>query len=135
MSKVFAVVASVAVGAAIIAGLFISGRPEEQRLLRFDEVRLQDLSRLAADIGEYYKATRELPANLEQLKRPAGLTIIPVDPLTAKTYAYEPVAADEYRLCAEFARPSGTGASQDFWQHDAGYHCFSVSVTPGNPVP
>lgn len=132
MNKALATGATFIVGVAIIAGLYISGRPGEQRLLRFDAQRLQDLTWLASVISEYHKARQVLPEQLGALQAPDLLTTIPTDPASRKAYDYEIIAEDEYRLCAEFARPSRKTDHDDFWAHGAGRQCFSIPVARGN---
>ena len=111
--------------AAVIAGLVISGSPQEQRLLRTDDARVNDLQRLSSAIGRYYRETEGLPAELTTLLNGWISQEIPRDPGTDAPYAYEPTSATAYRLCAEFSLESRPDRQPEFWDHGAGRECFS----------
>ena len=129
--KFVGLLAAVAALAAVIAGLYLSGSPGEQRLLRLDEQRVQDLRAISHNIDTYRTARDALPQDLDILVETQRLRRLPVDPVTGARYEYEIVAEDDYRLCAEFDRPSPPSAAiEDFWLHPRGRQCFALSARP-----
>ena len=109
---------------AVIAGLVISGSPQEQRLLRADDERVNDLQRLSSVIGRYYRETESLPAELATLLNGWISQEIPRDPDTDAPYIYELTGATAYQLCAEFSLESRPARQPEFWDHGAGRGCF-----------
>lgn len=118
-----------AVGAAILAGLVISGSPAEQRQLREDDARVTDLQRLARSVERYYRDTERLPDELDVLLNGWASAEIPRDPVTDAAYTYAIDGPRRYRLCADFALGSDTGRQAEFWAHDAGRHCFAFDYS------
>lgn len=134
------------VAAAIIAGFFIVGSPQEERLRRFDAQRIQDLQFLQSEIVFYWQNKNTLPGNLEVLRNDIRGISIPRDPQTGESYGYEVRGPLTFALCANFARPLG-GFTSDaarpkplspkpsfdirgdgVWEHEAGYTCFERMI-------
>lgn len=128
VEKAAAVLSAVVFVAAVAAGLVVSGSPGEQRLRRFDDQRVSDLMELSRALDAYWDSESVLPASLDLVVDGRRLTRVPVDPATDAAYEYLVDAPDAYRLCADFARPSGEDARGDFWAHEAGRACFSFSA-------
>jgi len=124
--KAFAVVASLAVVTVVISGLYLGGSPGGQRLLRFDERRVEDLQRLSRAIERRWGKTERLPQELEELVDGQRLARIPADPTTESGYVYEIISSNAYRLCADFSKPSEN--TKDFWAHESGYQCFEFAL-------
>lgn len=141
VSLISALVVVIFALAAIINGFFISGSPQNARILRFDEERVQNLSSLRWAIDDYYRSHKKLPDNLsaeqfEDFK----------DPETRGAYGYKKVKADAYQLCAAFALSSKEGKKADSWDryyqgsddwyyHKRGEECYEViapSITSEN---
>jgi hypothetical protein len=116
------------VGIAIMAGLYFAGSPAEQRLLRLDMRRINDLRRLASVVSTYRTQTSRLPSNLDQLLDGRRLSQLPLDPETDALYGYEIEEDERFRLCARFSRAS-VGAGNDFWDHEAGPQCFEFDLS------
>jgi hypothetical protein len=127
-SKWAASIASLAVVAAILAGLYLTGSPREQRLLKLDERRVNDLMRLATSVSFYRQRYAKMPENLAVLVDGQLLRSLPLDPVTREAYRMQLTEEAGYRLCAKFARPSIKKYGQDFWQHSSGLHCFDLSA-------
>ena len=125
----FAVAAAVAVVVvAVGAGLYLSGSPGEQRLLRLDERRTQDLWSICAEIDGYWSRTGELPRALDDvIVGGRALSDVPVDPVTGESYEYEIAEGRGFILCADFAKASEETSRPDFWRHEAGRRCFSFA--------
>ena len=133
--KLIAIGASIAVATAVLAGLYLSGSPREQRLLKLDDNRINGLLQLSGAIARYWEQTRQLPPDLAILVDGQRLRSLPVDPETGAMYSYEIIDTDLYRLCAEFSNTSLKTASEDFWAHEDGRQCFEVSAGPERYIP
>lgn len=127
-NKVFAIVSSLVVVAALIGGLYVGGSPGEQRFLRFDEQRVNDLRALSQAISKRWDKTKRLPPVLDELVDGQGLRSIPADPETESGYGYEVLSSNQYRLCADFSRPSLNPDPKDFWIHKSGNQCFEFTL-------
>ena len=117
-------VAIAAMLAAIVAGLIVSGSPQRQRELRFDERRVSDLRGLSNAVSRHYRETRRLPETLERLVDGMALSAVPRDPGTNEAYEYEIDGPRDFHLCATFLRASPNSAPDEFWNHPDGRHCF-----------
>ena len=127
-NRMAAIAITVVVIIAALAGLYLSGSPAEQRLLRMDERRVRDLNQLANATQRYWQEQGELPATLQQLVDGRRLNKLPVDPDSGQAYEY--TAGDkEFSLCAGFSRPSEATTTIEFWQHPAGEHCYEFDTT------
>ena len=116
---------SCVVALVLIISIVISGSPSEQRLIRLDERRVENLVRLSAAFDDYWEERDSLPEEINELLDGRRLSRMPTDPQTALAYEYERLDHDTYQLCATFDRPSPAQRGEDFWVHDAGEHCFS----------
>lgn len=136
-NRVVAIAITVVVIIAALAGLYLSGSPAEQRLLRMDERRIRDLNQLANAVQRYWQEQGRMPADLEQLVDGRRLNKLPVDPDSGEAYEY--VAGDKnFSLCAQFDRATPDSGTIEFWQHPAGEHCFAFDTTvimPPNRMP
>lgn len=131
----FAVVATIVVGAAVAWGFAQVGSPMTKRLERLDERRLADLRTIAGEIQALVADPEKkghlkqpLPPTLDELaQRVRGSRLSISDPETGNPYRYTVKDQSTFELCATFARPrnSGTGL---FWNHPAGEHCFTINV-------
>jgi len=137
------------VAASIVAGFFIIGSPQEERLRRFDEQRVGDLQFLQSYIVQYWQNKGKLPENLKVLHDDLRGVIIPLDPESRKEYIYEVRGSLTFALCAEFSRPSlgretlksapapaypvgpygGIGGGES-WEHGEGRVCFERTIDP-----
>jgi hypothetical protein len=128
----FGAVAMVFAGLALAFGFL--GTPAHQRLVSFDEQRLDDLESIASTLHERYQ-TGGLPARLPE-------NITTVDPVTKQRYEFRRISATEYQLCAVFstklnAEPQATNVTwrPRGWPHEAGRSCYSFDVTaPPSPL-
>ena len=117
------------VAVAVIAGALLVGSPEEQRLLRFDRQRVTNLQLLVRALDSYWEDNLTLPTPLDELVDGRRLSRLPLDPTTDIAYEYQITGANAYRLCADFSRPSADNASDDFWSHATGSHCYSFDLS------
>jgi hypothetical protein len=110
---------------AVFLGFWSIGVPSNQRTLRADRKRVQDLYQLSEQIRQRFYGGRKLPDHLDELPSAAL-----ADPVTRMGYEYHPSGGSEYDLCATFSMSSQQNdpnpcASQ--WAHPAGHHCFHLS--------
>jgi hypothetical protein len=127
--------ASIAVvGAAIVVGLYVSGSPSDQRLLRLDERRVADLMRLSSALSRYFSETGELPADLGELVDGRRLSSLPRDPVSDSSYVYMITGDEQFELCAEFSRESEYDPNENFWGHAAGRACFPFDYSDRQAV-
>lgn len=124
ITRIAAVTSSAVVLAAILAGLYFSGSPVEQRLQRIDERRVSDLRQLASAINQYHEVYGRLPGDLASLVDGQRMSSIPADPETGNRYKFEIIGAGDYRLCAAFSTDARAGQAEDFWSHPGGVHCY-----------
>ena len=128
-------VAAVAVTAAAVGwGLWTVGSPENRRLEKLDERRLDDLRGIAREMrGLVYDAgderlERPLFDDLASLAAAARNRRVTIeDPVTGEPYAYRVLDTHRYELCATFARPRDADFEVS-WNHPAGRHCFVIDV-------
>lgn len=131
VNKTSALVASLAVITAIVAGLLTAGSPEAERDRRVDELRVADLQRLAGVISQYYAATNKLPLSLATLVDGQRLQSEPLDPASSEPYVYTILADEAYELCANFDNRTEPATGNEFWSHGTGRTCFRLSPAYG----
>jgi hypothetical protein len=113
--------------------LWLIGSPAEQRLLRLDEQRVNELTQIAGAARYRWTSDRQLPDTADGLVDGQFLTRIPTDPSTREPYEYGVTGPLQFEVCATFDRPSRPAQSGDFWYHEAGRRCFQFNVSDRNP--
>ena len=106
INRVVSWTTSCVVALVLIISIVISGSPSEQRLIRLDERRVENLVRLSAAFDDYWEERDSLPEEISELLDGRRLSRMPSDPQTALAYEYERLGHDTYQLCATFDRPS-----------------------------
>lgn len=143
--KVFAVGVGSLLLASIISGFFIAGTPSEQRAVRFDEDRINDLLVLQNNIVNYSVLNSALPKDSTELTNWAGE--LPTDPDTDVPYTYTKKSKTEFELCATFASEQLEDSANTMyypeiyqekttvnlvggssWKHSVGEYCFERTV-------
>ncbi|HEY4474805.1 MAG TPA: DUF5671 domain-containing protein [Candidatus Paceibacterota bacterium] len=131
----------------IVFGFFVAGSPQNQRTVRFDERRVQDLSSLQGQVINYWQKKNELPQNLDQMANDILGIVIPRDPKTGAPYEYKTLAKLKFELCATFETSSPDqniggprkvvpamypypGDETQTWQHNAERTCFQRTIDP-----
>ena len=130
--RVMAIVASLVVIAAVVAGIASIGLPGAQRQARLDERRIEDLQRIVEAIELHHREHGQLPADLAAAASRPGWDLALLDPVSGEAYDYRPLQGDRFELCAVFTtdsgkRGSGWNAPLE-WHHGAGRHCFKRDV-------
>lgn len=117
----------------IITGFSLGGSPQNERLYRLDNERVVHLQQIDDFVQTYWNAHNVLPQTLDQVNPPTSSFMIPVDPLTNQPYIYRIVNAQQFELCATFAKesrePESAYPSTNNWKHRQGYYCFQRTVT------
>ena|SRR5437867_3019069 len=142
----FAWIASIIVGVAVVWGFAIVGSPATERLRKLDERRIIDLKTIHSEIqnivyGETPYSRRgempvkPLPKTLEEIAQSARERRVPVrDAATGEPYEYRVIDETHFELCATFALPRDR--SHDVaWNHPAARHCFSFDVRTQSRTP
>lgn len=128
LPMLFLGIASVAVLAAVVGGIWVMGSPTTQRLLRLDERRVQDLRVISQAVDRYMRGHEQLPEDLTALSGNTALGLTIRDPATGEEYRYLAGTGQSYQLCADFALASeGPGTLPGTWSHEAGSHCFDLA--------
>jgi len=99
--------------ALIIWAFCVMGSPFQQRQLRLDDRRLQDLQNIQWQVISYYQQKEKLPETLKDMANPLSGNSLPVDPEFEKGKEYEYNVLDAkgltFELCATFALPIPKG--------------------------
>lgn len=125
----------------LVTGFIIVGSPQKSRMVNYDNKRVEDLNSLRRQIESHYRSYKALPENLEAAQFQKFK-----DPETKKSYEYQVVGSDEYRLCAEFSLaidPGETGeqfyaGAEEWYYHKAGKQCYTLKIEEeksGKPYP
>ena len=125
--------------------------PSEQRAIMLDDIRVQDLNAIIANVGEYYQTANKLPNTLRELPNPSPTpsdAFVPtkspfLDPETNQPYLYVVYKKAYYKLCATFDTQTIQSIANiadqnsdlstspiDFTKHIKGYNCYEI--TPYN---
>ena len=128
-----AVIASVVVGATLVAAIAVLDSPPRQREQRLDARRVQDLQQHENAIAAYHAGHKALPDDLAALRAMPGWNLAPGDPETGAPYGYEVLGERSYRLCAKFSTDTAAaeapyGPVVDAWKHGASRQCFTREV-------
>ena len=129
--------------AVIIYGFYLAGSPFKQRLVRFDNQRVNDMQTIQNKIVyDYWQQKNKLPQSLDNLRDSISGFVPPVDPDTNQPYEYKATGNLSFELCANFALPSGEESSKTFprammpggfgenWEHKDGRVCFERTIDP-----
>jgi len=141
-ARYFVWLASFVVLIAIIGGFLLAGSPAEQRLLRFDEQKINDLQNIQANIINYWQRKEKLPETLNDLKDSIAGYGVPIDPQTKKSYEYVVKGDLSFELCAVFNKAFNKAESSlytqepiyypgnfsESWNHGIGRVCFERTI-------
>jgi hypothetical protein len=131
--RAMAIISSAAVTLMLVLGFLQLGAPRNQRALRADEQRVQQIYQLASQVQTYWNShASQLPPSTDALNGQH------LDPETRRRFDYHPGQGSQYRLCATFAKPSASGKNfpdSATWTHPAGPHCFQLDASAQLPYP
>ncbi len=138
----------------IAAGFLILGSPNQVRLNRFDDQKIQDLQNIQYQIVNYYQQKEKIPTALSELNDSLSGNTIPIDPQSHLAYKYQMKNATSFDICATFnahtqqnsmygnersvpvAAPTGTSGTKGMdlntlpWTHGPGETCFTRTIDP-----
>jgi hypothetical protein len=142
-NMLFAIGSAVLVLAMIIWGFSVMGSPQTQRMVRYDQMKVDHLNQIQSQIVGYYQQKQVLPESLTLLNDPISSFMLPKDPQTNTEYIYQKTGNLSFKLCADFNReskangqnesiamPIGFDARNANWQHGAGEVCFDRTIDP-----
>ncbi len=144
--KYFSYIIIAIIAISVVAGFFIVGSPKEERLMRLDDQRIQDLQNIQWQIINYWQNKKRLPEKLTDLIDNISGFYPPLDPETKQDYTYQVTGSESFTLCANFSRPSTSRTlyfpepelatpptrevvtKRDNWQHEIGMFCFDRTI-------
>lgn len=137
-------VANMVVVIGLFGGFYLIGSPATQRMLRFDQNRINDLQNIQWQIVNFWQQKGSLPLSQEEIVDPISGFKVPFDPKTKERYGYERITETEFKLCANFELESENdlnfrdvpqkaiietpGFNNDIWEHPKGPHCFERKI-------
>ncbi len=128
--------AIVVVVATLGYSVYLVGTPGQQRDVRLDERRVDDLRDISNNIDTYLELNGAIPEKLEELKGPRYFVRSVEDPDTGVPYEYRVIEGTQYELCAVFTTDSSEGRrgertsfSDTVWDHGAGLTCFQLTAS------
>ncbi len=144
--------AIVLVLAAIVTGFLVMGSPMKQRMVRFDNQKVNDMQNIQWRIIDTWRTEQGLPENIAALNDSLSGYVLPKDPQTGLDYEYTKTASTTFNICANFNLPSPTApspttgetsriypydSSMENWKHGAGRTCFERKINPKDfpPMP
>lgn len=141
LPKKLAYLVSALILASVIGGFFIVGTPAEQRRIKFDEQRVNDLQNIQSQIINYWMRKGVIPQKLEDLNDNISGFLVPTDPETKESYDYNIKDALNFELCAIFQTSSKDSRAkssrapffdsfQQNWDHEKGEKCFERTIDP-----
>lgn len=127
LSTIGTLLIATTVGAAILAGLTVTGSPVTARAEKRDDVRLADLRKLSQAVTCMADLSGALPEVLARHETCAPQ--LPMSGPTGKSrYRYEKRSDSRFRLCAEFERADRVTQNDlrnAAWDKSSG--CFTIS--------
>ncbi len=132
--RALAIAAVVVVVATVGYSIYVIGTPVQQRQIRLDEQRIDDLRSISRNVDRYYEFNGAMPANLFDLQGPQYSVQSIADPDTGRPYGYHLVGGVDYELCAVFnaespeRRDERRPFSESIWDHGPGLTCFALTA-------
>ena len=133
--RLFVGVIAIAVVAAVVGGLIMTGSPEAERMRRADQQRINDLQQISYAVDAYWNRVQALPASLDDLAKNPDVYLQNIrDPRTTQPYEFRSTGAQSYELCATFDADSTSGpdhpiaATETFWTHGPGHRCYALDA-------
>jgi hypothetical protein len=107
----YMILATLCVLLLIIFSFKIIGSPKDQRALRFDDRRVQDLQSIQWQVINFWQQKEKIPETISDLRDPISNYMIPVDPEFEKgnVYEYTKKGGMTFELCATFLLPMPEG--------------------------
>ncbi len=132
--RALVITAVVVVVATVGYSIYVIGTPGQQRNIRLDTERIQNLRSISHNIDRYLELNDEMPAGLPDLLGPQYTVPSITDPDTGAPYEYRILEGNDYELCAVFAAESPEREaerrpfSETIWDHGPGRTCFALTA-------
>ena len=132
--RALVIAAVVVVVATVGYSIYVIGTPGQQRNVRLDEQRIDDLRSISRNVDRYYEFNGAMPANLFDLQGQQYSVQSIADPDTGRPYGYHLVGGVDYELCAVFnaespeRRDERRPFSESIWDHGPGLTCFALTA-------
>ena len=132
--RALVIAAVVVVVATVGYSIYVIGTPGQQRDLRLDQQRIDDLRNISNNINTYLELNEEMPTSLFEMMGPKYYVRSIEDPETGAPYAYRIIDGTDYELCAVFATASPERQaerrpfSESIWDHGPGRTCFALTI-------
>ncbi len=131
---IWRIVSGALIIASVVWGFSVLGSPRTQRLYKYDEQKVSDLTNINQYVISYYQSHGELPTTLDQLSNTDSYFSIPNDSQSNTPYEYNLIDHNSktYNLCSEFNKSTNTPENVNVarvspnydWTHPAGHYCF-----------
>lgn len=140
MKKKALLISSIVIICSIVLGFSVLGSPKTQRLLKYDEAKINDLMSIGSSIQSFYDVNKRLPKTLGEIN---NYYINLLDNQTNTPYIYETIDSNKYKLCAVFnlkfesnydtkvkVMPAEDPYAKNIsWSHPQGNYCFDREVS------
>jgi hypothetical protein len=123
-----AILATTAFAVVVVLGFYKTRGPSTQRLLRYDQKRIGNISALANEIHtQFHVSEKHPPAELTEVQKKKYQ-----DPATNQPLEYSAKPPTQFTICTAFALPTQNDEEQKvefaFWTHSAGHKCFEFDA-------
>lgn len=136
--KIWRLVSAIIIVTSIIWGFSVLGSPRTQRLIKYDNQKVNDLENINSQINSFYYSKNRLPQSLDEVVS-LNYGVITSDLQSNKPYEYNKKDVLSYELCAIFNKATkdstepnihfrSTGST--LWTHPAGHYCFTQTINP-----
>ena len=139
LGKWLAIGGAVAVVVLVASAIVATGSPAEQRRMRIDAGRIEDLERIQVYADAWFTHHGQVSPDLDSIAKQPGADVRIDDRDGRGRYGYERIDATHYRLCAEFDTDTARTRSEEYpanmpaWSHPAGRHCFTLVAKKTKP--
>ena len=132
--RALVIAAVVVVVATVGYSIYVIGTPGQQRDLRLDQQRIDDLRNISNNINTYLELNEGMPTSLFEMMGPKYHVRSIEDPESGAHYTYRIIEGTDYELCAVFATASPERQaerrpfSESIWDHGPGRTCFALTI-------
>lgn len=145
--RIFTLVISVTILAAIVGGFVTMGSPKTERLRQFDRARIERLQTLVNTATYYYQRNQRLARTIDELQAEAGYPVDFTNPDTNEPLVYRVSTGTSFEVCGVFAteRPAirdvginrPLSGKYDVYNqpYQQGEQCFTFTINPADFPP
>lgn len=139
---IWRVVSAIVIIGSIVWGFSVLGSPRTQRLIKYDEQKVNDLMNITYAVQTHYSTNGVLPKDFVELAK-LNYSLMTIDSQTQKVYEYSVTDKTHYELCADFNKATSDNNNRNnitlptgsvSWSHPAGRYCFPQTVVPNNSM-